>query len=95
VSDLHGTSLQGMVPPTVASESRWYARLGVAFGPRFFLLLLMGVLWSTLAFFDLRWVYAMLAWDGLVVLVWIIDLARLPTPAKLRVQRAWHGPPAL
>ena len=55
----------------------------------------MGVLWLTLAFFELRWVYAMLAWDGLVVLVWIIDLVRLPHPAKLKVQRTWHGPPAL
>lgn len=78
---------QGMVPPTVVAASRPYGRWGVAFGPRFFLLLLMGVLWLTLAFFDLRWAYAMLAWDGAVALVWIVDLLRLPRSAQVKVRR--------
>jgi uncharacterized protein (DUF58 family) len=87
--------LQAMVPPAVTNFTRNYARWGVAFGPRFFLLLVVGVLWLTLAFFDLRWAYAMLAWDGLVLLVWLADLLALPKPQKLQVRRSWHGPPAL
>lgn len=87
--------LQGMVPPAVAAASRPYGRWGVAFGSRFFLVLLMGVLWLTLAFFDLRWAYAMLAWDGAVALVWIVDLLRLPRSAQVKVRRTWHAPPAL
>jgi len=89
------SNLKGMVPPTIVAASRSYGRWHVAFGPRFFLLLLMGVFWLTLAFFDLRWAYAMLAWDAAVALVWIGDLLSLPRPAQLKVQRAWHGPPAL
>jgi uncharacterized protein (DUF58 family) len=84
-----------MVPRTVVSVSRAYARWGVAFGPRFFLLLLMGLLWLTLAFFELRWAYTMLAWDCVALLAWGIDLLRLPRPSQLKVQRSWHAPPAL
>jgi uncharacterized protein (DUF58 family) len=89
------SALPAMVPRTVVNASRRYGRWGVAFGPRFFLLLLMGVLWLTLAFFELRWAYAMLVWDCAALLAWGVDLLRLPAPSQLKVQRSWHGPPAL
>jgi uncharacterized protein (DUF58 family) len=89
------SGLPAMVPRTVVNAARRYGRWGVAFGPRFFLLLLMGVLWLTLAFFELRWVYAMLVWDCAALLAWGVDLLRLPAPSQLKVQRSWHGPPAL
>ncbi len=89
------SGLPAMLPRTVANAARRYGRWGVAFGPRFFLLLLMGVLWLTLAFFELRWAYAMLVWDCAALLAWGVDLLRLPAPSQLKVQRSWHGPPAL
>jgi uncharacterized protein (DUF58 family) len=67
----------------------------VAFGPRFYLLLAIGLIWLVPAFVQLRLGYVMLAWDGLVVLVWLVDLLRLPKPSQITVTRTWHGPAAL
>lgn len=70
-------------------------RVGVAFGDRFFMLLFVGLVWLGPAFFDPRFVYAMLAWDGMVVLAWLADLAQLPKPQQLSIRRAWRSPAAL
>ncbi len=70
-------------------------RLGFAFGPRFFVLFVIGIAWLSLAFFDRRFAYAMLAWDAMLVFLWIIDLARLPRPHILTLSRRWSGPPSL
>ena len=86
---------QGLVPATQSAVARSHTRFSFAFGPRFFLLLLLGLLWLTLAFFELRWVYAMLAWDLAALLAWAVDLLTLPKPRQLKVQRIWHSPPAL
>jgi uncharacterized protein (DUF58 family) len=67
----------------------------VAFGDRFFMLLFVGLVWLGPAFFDSRFIYAMLAWDGLVVLMWIVDLLQMPRAARLSVKRTWHSPAAL
>ncbi len=72
-----------------------YKRLGIAFGERFFTLLLLGMVWLVPAFFDLRFVYALVAWDGLVILAWFADLAQLPKPSQLSVRRTWRSPAAL
>jgi uncharacterized protein (DUF58 family) len=93
--DLPGKDLQAMVPPAVVAATQTYARLGVAFGPRFFLFLVLGVLWLILGFFDLRWVYAMLAWDAFALLVWAADLVTLPRPTEFKVRRTWNAPPSL
>jgi uncharacterized protein (DUF58 family) len=55
----------------------------------------VGLVWLGPAFFDLRFVYAMLAWDGLVLLAWLVDLAQMPRPSQLKVKRTWHSPAAL
>ena len=89
------SNLESLVPDGVEATARSYKRVGVAFGRRFFLLLLMGLVWLGPAFVQYRFVYAMLAWDGLVLLAWISDLASLPNPAKLRLRRRWRAPVAL
>ena len=89
------SNLESLVPDGVEAPARTYKRVGVAFGRRFFLLLLIGLLWLGPAFVQYRFVYAMLAWDGLVLLAWISDLASLPNPAKLKIQRSWRAPVAL
>jgi uncharacterized protein (DUF58 family) len=71
---------------------KWFA---VAFGPRFFILLLIGLIWLAPAFADRRFVYVMAGWDGLIILAWLVDLVRLPRPARLRVRRSWLAPSAL
>ena len=59
------------------------------------MLLFVGMVWLGPAFFDLRFAYGMFAWDGLVVLMWLVDLARMPRPRQLKVKRTWRAPAAL
>ncbi len=82
-------------PAAVEAATATSARFGVAFGRRFFLLLAIGFIWLVPAFVNLRLGYAVLAWDGLVLLAWVADLARLPRPSDLRVTRSWSAPLAL
>lgn len=84
-----------LVPQEIEAPAQSYKRFGVAFGDRFFMLLFVGLVWLGPAFIDVRFVYAMLAWDGLVLLAWLGDLARLPRPAQLTVKRSWRSPAAL
>ena len=84
-----------LIPHPVEATAVRGKRFGVAFGRRFFLLLIMGVAWLGPAFLEPRFVYAMFAWDALAIIAWIIDLAALPPPSQLKVRRSWHAPPAL
>jgi uncharacterized protein (DUF58 family) len=84
-----------MVPETVGAHARPFNRIGVAFGPRFFVLLAAGLMWIGPALFEWRFVYAMAGWDVLVVLAWLLDVWRLPAPADLMLRRSWLAPSAL
>jgi uncharacterized protein (DUF58 family) len=84
-----------LVPAEVEGATHTYKHFGVAFGDRFFMLLVLGLVWLIPAFFDLRFVYALLAWDGLVVGAWLSDLAQLPKPRQLSIRRTWRSPAAL
>jgi len=81
------------LPATAKLERR--KMLGGAFGPRFFLLILVGLVWLGAAFHDPRFYYALAAWDGIVVVAWIIDLFSLPKPSALAMTRRWNSPAAL
>jgi len=85
------SDLGTLVPVQVEAAAQSYKRLGLAFGDRFFTLLLLGFLWMIPAFLDLRFVYALVAWDGLVVFAWLADLAQLPHPSQLSVRRTWRA----
>src|ERR1700729_1444826 len=89
------SDLGRVVPPSVEAATKPYKRLGAAFGDRFFTLLLLGLVWIIPAFLDLRFVYALFAWDLLVVLAWLADLTQLPPPSQLTVTRTWHSAVAL
>ena len=89
------SSVEKMVPADVEAPAHAYKRLGVAFGDRFFALLAVGMVWLVPALVDLRFVCALIAWDGLVVLAWLADLAQLPNPSQLMVRRSWRSPAAL
>jgi uncharacterized protein (DUF58 family) len=89
------SSLGKLIPAEAETVAHSYKRFGVAFGDRFFMLISVGLVWLVPAFVDLRFVYAMFAWDVLVVLVWLADLMRLPRASQLAVKRTWHSPVAL
>jgi uncharacterized protein (DUF58 family) len=88
-------NLGRLLPPEVEARAKSYGRLDVAFGDRFFMLLFVGLVWLGPAFIDPRFVYGMLAWDGLVLLAWLADLEQLPKPVQLTVRRSWRSPAAL
>jgi uncharacterized protein (DUF58 family) len=84
-----------LIPPAVASPGRNAGRLPFAFGRRFFLLLLIGLVWIGPAWWDVRYLYAMALWDALVLILWAWDFAHLPRPEQLEARRLWSAPPQL
>jgi uncharacterized protein (DUF58 family) len=83
------------LPAPATAPARRKKRLAGGFGPRFFLLLVVGFVWLAPAFREPRFFYALLAWDVLVVIAWAVDLAGLPRPGDLHITRSWQGVPAL
>lgn len=79
----------GLIPAPVSARAERHGRLRFAFGPRFFLALLLGLLWLIPAWFDTRFVAAMFLWDALLLLGWTVDLVRLPRAAQVVAQRDW------
>ena len=72
-------------------SKRWAA----AFGPRFYILLILGLIWIGPGWIDHRFLYAMAGWDALVMLAWTWDLGYTPRPGQLLVSRIWRSPAAL
>ena len=86
-SSLHPTTVRAACVP----RGRW------AFGltGRSIALLIAGFIWLIPGFFDAQLSYAMLAWDGLVLLAAFLDGARLPRAAELSASRSWTNAPTL
>jgi uncharacterized protein (DUF58 family) len=84
-----------LAPAPVSAPAQRAKRLSFGFGRRFFLITLLGVLWAVPAFWDVRFLLVMAAWDALALLAWVVDLARLPRPERLVVERSWGGAPSL
>ena len=89
------TDQASLAPPSIEARARRHGRVGVACGPRGFLLLAAGLAWLIPAFADGRFVGVMFAWDGCVLAAWAFDVWRLPAPAALGVRRSWSSPPSL
>jgi uncharacterized protein (DUF58 family) len=62
---------------------------------RFFVALLIGLVWVVPAAWSPRLIAGMFFWDGLFLLLWLQDLLRLPKPGDLELQRVSHSPPSL
>jgi len=84
-----------LIPAEASAQAKRRKRLSVAFGSRFFLLIVIGLGWLAPAFRDSRFLYGMLVWDLLALVAWLVDLTRLPKPQQLTVHRRWGGAPAL
>ena len=81
-----------LIPLTAVARAEPQNRFGAAFGPRFFIGLILGLVWIGPAWWDVRFIYAMAAWDLLVLVAWLIDLRRLPEPGQLEISRRWSEP---
>lgn len=89
------TGSDTLVPPAVTAGAERRMRLGVAFGPRFFLLILIGLGWLGAAFHNWVFYYALAGWDVFVLIAWAVDLGGLPAPQQLSITRRWLKPAAL
>jgi uncharacterized protein (DUF58 family) len=69
--------------------------LGVGFATRFFIALLLGLLWVVPAVWSSQFIVGMFFWDGLFLALWLWDLIRMVKPQDLELQRIWEAPPSL
>jgi uncharacterized protein (DUF58 family) len=81
-----------LVPPTIGARGKATRGISIAFGRRFFLLLLIGLVWIGPAWSDKKYLLAMALWDSAVLLAWVWDLIRLPKPEEIEVRRIWTAP---
>lgn len=81
-----------LIPSVVQARAQPRGRLPFAFGTRFYVALLVGLVWIVPAWWSPRLIAGLFLWDGLVFLAWLIDLLRLPVPSSLEVRRVWNKP---
>jgi uncharacterized protein (DUF58 family) len=84
-----------LAPERITARASRAGRLGAAFGSRFFVALLAGLVWTGPAWQDHRFLYAMPVWDLIILLVCFLDFERLPKPGTLEVTREWQRPLSL
>ena len=88
-------SAPSFIPPAASARAHSAGRFRIGFGTRFFVALLIGLVWVVPAAWSPRLIAGMFIWDGLFLLLWLQDLLRLPKPGELELQRVWHTPPSL
>jgi uncharacterized protein (DUF58 family) len=79
-------------PPPVEASAQPRGRFGGGAGPRLLLLAGVGLAWIIPALWNRTFLYAMLLWDGLLLLAFLADWLRLPRPKQLTVRREWRSP---
>jgi uncharacterized protein (DUF58 family) len=84
-----------LVPPPVAMRARPLGRFSFGFGPRFFVALLLGLLWLVPAWWSPQLIAVMILWDLLIIAVFVWDLLRLPKPLRIEASRLWEHAPCL
>lgn len=84
-----------LAPPPQAARAQARGKLPFAFGNRLIVALLVGLVWLVPAWYEPRFLIAMLVWDAALFALWAVDLFRLPKPSALEVRREWSGPLSL
>ena len=80
-----------LTPVAVGARGKAKGQFGVAFGRRFFLLLLLGLVWIGPAWTNTKYLLGMALWDALVLALWVVDLQRLPKAEELEIRRVWNS----
>lgn len=83
------------VPAVSSARAHSTGRFRIGFGTRFFVALLIGLVWVVPAAWSPRLIAGVFFWDGLFLLLWLQDLMRLPKPGELELRRIWHSAPSL
>jgi uncharacterized protein (DUF58 family) len=82
-------------PAAICASCEARGRWSFGLTPRSVGLLIAGFVFLIPGMWDARLSYAMLAWDGLVLLAALLDGIRLPRPAQLAASRSWSNAPSL
>ena len=86
--------LGSLLPQPRVEVARSWRRWGFGMGPRLVLLILLGLLWLAPAWWDRRALYGLLAWDVLLLGIFLFDLRRLQR-ARPEARRIWTAAAAL
>ena len=78
-----------LVPASIEARAEPRGRLPFGFAPRFYVFLLIGVVWLVPAWWSPRFIVGLLLWDLIAVAAWLYDLRRLPAPRQLQARRRW------
>jgi uncharacterized protein (DUF58 family) len=81
-----------LVAPAVSAPAVSGRSWPFGIAPRMFLLLAAGLVLLAPAWIDRRAAYAVVAWDMLIVALWVLDARRLPSPFALQLRREWSQP---
>jgi uncharacterized protein (DUF58 family) len=84
-----------LVPDTASAPALAARRFPYGFGPRFFVLLAAGLILAIPLWIDRRAIVALVAWNVVVLTLWVLDLRRIPTNEGIEVSRRWTAPLAL
>ncbi len=78
-------------PPPMEVTAQPHGRFGGGAGPRLLLLAGVGLAWIIPALWNRTFLWAMLLWDGLLLLAFLGDWLRTPRPRQLTVRREWRS----
>jgi uncharacterized protein (DUF58 family) len=91
--------MQTLIPQSARGTARPFGKTGRVYGfgltPLAFGLFAVGLLMAVPAFFHARQIYFMLVWDGLILVLVLVDALRLPRPEQFRVTREFLDSPQL
>jgi len=85
------TGSSQLAPAPIGARGKTKGSFGFAFGRRFFLLLLIGLVWIGPAWASLKYLLGMALWDVVVLAMWAVDLSRLPKPEEIEIRRSWQS----
>src|SRR5215472_5592832 len=88
-------SAQPLVPHAIAARARPLGRLAFGFGPRFFVAVVLGLLWLVPAWWAPRLLAGMFLWDFVAVVAFVWDLRQVPKPEQIEARRSWQHAPSL
>ena len=78
-----------LVPASMEALAEPHGRLPFGFASRFYVFLLIGLVWLVPAWWSPRFIVGLLLWDFIAVAAWLYDLRRLPAPRQLQARRRW------
>jgi uncharacterized protein (DUF58 family) len=85
------TESSQLAPAAIGARGKAKGKFGGAFGRRFFMLLVIGLIWIGPAWVSSKYLLVLALWDVLVLALWAVDLKRLPQPEQIEVRRLWHS----